>query len=200
MLAQKNRRDKMAKTGLSGKIGKIIRILEKREKEQDAILVAAREAVRHCSVGIKLVHAGQLEAAKKEIASAEKKIAPFSKTKQFEYLLLQPYQEIAEAKILLAAAERKKLPGWEEIGMPFEPYLLGLCDAVGELRRQMLEMLKSGNAKEAERYFGLMSEIHDELLPIRFSNSLLPAFKKKQDVVRMQTEQARSELARAKIK
>ena len=190
----------MEKKRFSSKITLIVRELERREKEQDRILGSTREIVRHCANGIKLLHADDIRSAKNEIALAKRKITPFAKTKQFEYLLEQPYQEIAEATLLLAAVERKNLPGWEELSMPFEPYLLGLCDLVGELRRQMLEELKRGNMAEAKRYFELMSGIYDELLPIRFSNSLLPNFRKKQDVARSQVEQARSELVRATAK
>lgn len=179
-------------------IAKIVAELEAREKEQDAILGSVREIVRHCSVGIKMLHAGELDRAEKEIGEAERKIAPFSKTKEFDYLLEQPYQEIAEAKLLLAAVKGEELPAWEELGMPFEPYLLGLCDLVGELRREMLEMLKKGDVKGAEKYFEMMSGIYDELVPVRFSNSLLPNFRKKQDVARSQVEQARSEIVRAR--
>jgi translin len=177
----------------------IVSELVGREKEQDGILSCVRGIVRHCSNGIKLIHAGEIAQARKEIAAAQQEIAPFAKTKKFAYLLEQPYQEIVEAKLLLAAVEGKKLPTYSELGMPFEPYLLGLCDLVGELRREMLEMLKKGKKKEAEKYFELMSGIYDELMPIRFSNSLLPNFRKKQDVARGQVEQARSELVRATI-
>jgi len=190
----------MGKVTFDAEIAAIVKELERREKEQDRILSSTREIIRHCSNGIKLAHAGEIKKAKAEIAAAEKKVAPFAKTEQFEYLLEQTYQEIAEARLFLAAAEGKNLPTWKELGMPFEPYLLGLCDLVGELRREMLEMLKKGKAKDAERYFELMSGIYDELLPIRFSNSLLPNFRKKQDVARMQVEQARSELVRAKMR
>jgi translin len=190
----------MERKRLSSEIGLIVRELERREKEQDGILGSTREIVRHCANGIKLLHAGDIAGARKEIASARKKIAPFAETKSFEYLLEQPYQEIAEATLLLCAVEKKPLPGWEELGMPFEPYLLGLCDLIGELRREMLECLKRGDAKGASRHFDLMSAIYDELLPVRFSNSLLPNFRKKQDVARSQVEQARSELVRSQAR
>jgi len=192
-------REKMGRE-FSSKIREIVAELEEREREQDRILSSTREIIRHCSNGIKLIHAGEVKKAKAEVASAQKKVSAFAKTREFAYLLEQPYQEIAEAKLLLAAVERKPLPSWEELSMPFEPYLLGLCDLVGELRREMLEMLKKGKKKEAEYYFELMSGIYDELLPLRFSNSLLPNFRKKQDVARSQVEQARSELVRAKMR
>jgi translin len=190
----------MAKGKFAAKIDGVVKELEKREKEQDAILGSTREIVRHCSNGIKLIHSGEITSAKKEIEAAQKKVAQFSKTERFGYLLEQVFQEIAEARLLLCAVERKELHSWEELKMPFEPYLLGLCDLVGELRREMLEMLKVGKKKEAEYYFEMMSGIYEELLPIRFSNSLLPNFRKKQDVARSQVEQARSELVRAKMK
>ena len=186
----------MGKKFSSG-IAEIVKELEKREKEQDAILGSVREIVRHCSNGIKMLHAGEVADAKAEIAAAERKIAPFSKTKEFEYLLAQPYQEIAEARMLLAAVQGEEMPSWKELGMPFEPWLLGCCDVVGEFRREMLEMLKAGKKKGAEKYFGMMETVYDELVPIRFSNSLLPNFRKKQDVARSQVEQARSEIVRS---
>lgn len=186
------------KTALSGlKISPIISELTSREREQDRILASTREIVRHCSNSIKLMHAGQLKNARTELSQIEKKLSPISRTKVFAYLLEQAYQEVAEAHLLMAAIERKPLPGFGELSMPFHPYLLGLCDLIGELRREMLESLKRGKKKDAEHYFDLMNAIYDELIPIRFSNSLLPNFRKKQDVARGQVESARSELVRA---
>lgn len=190
----------MAKNSIAAQVSKITEELSRREAEQDRILSSTREIIRHCALGIKMLHAGEIAQAKKEIAAAERKVAPFAKTEKFAYLLEQVWQEIAEARLLLAAVEGKRLPTYPELGMPFEPYLLGLCDFVGELRRQMLECLKRGDKKGAERYFELMSGIYDELSPVRFSNSLLPNFRKKQDVARMQVEQARSELVRSKAR
>jgi translin len=190
----------MAKNSISSQIPAITAELKLREAEQDRILSSTREIIRHCAVGIKLLHSGEIAGAKKEIASAQKKVAPFSKTEKFSYLLEQVWQEIAEARLFLAAVEKKEMPTYKELSMPFEPYLLGICDLVGELRREMLECLKAGDKREAARYFEMMSGIYDELSPLRFSNSLLPNFRKKQDVARSQVEQARSELVRATSK
>ena len=72
--------------------------------------------------------------------------------------------------------------------------VLGLLDSVGELKREMYESIRKGKKKDAERYFALMEEIFDALLPLRFSNAVLPDFRRKQDVARIQIEQARGEL------
>jgi len=58
----------------------------------------------------------------------------------------------------------------------------------------MYEALRKNNRKEAEEFFAMMEAIYDELLPLRFSNAILPDFRRKQDVARIQIEQARGEL------
>lgn len=186
----------MSKDKIRKQIAAVVRELKEREKEQDKILYSTRQIVRHCATAIKMLHNGEVASARKEIAAAQRMALPFAKTTSFSYLLEPVWQEIAEARLLLAAVEGRELPGYKEMNMPFEPYLTGLCDFIGELRRQMLECLKKGDTKEANRYFGMMSFIYDELSVIRFSSSLLPNFRKKQDVARMQVEQARSELVK----
>lgn len=178
----------------------IIKTLRKREKRQDEIIPKTREMIRDCSNGVKLLHAKRTKEAKECIERVRAGIKKLNRGKEFGHLfdrlLQQTYQEFTEAVVLLAGIERKAIPSYREIGVPFEPYLLGLCDCIGEFRREMLEELKRGNKKKAEYYFDLMSDIYDTLIPIRFSGSLLPNFRRKQDVARMQVEQARSELLR----
>lgn len=178
-------------------ISSMIRELEKREKAHDLILSESRAIIRRCANSIKMLHSREIANAKKEIALMKKELSALPKGSEWGYLLTPIYQESAEAQLLLAAIERKPLPSFSSLSMPFEPYLLGVCDAIGEFRREMLECLKSGKKKEAEYFFNLMSAIYEEMLPIRFSNSVLPNFRKKQDVARMQVEQARSELLRS---
>lgn len=178
-------------------VGKICGILRGQEQAQDGLLRLTREIVRGCALSIKAVHAREKNAAEKEMARVEELVGKArGEDRDFEYVALSAYQEYAEAKILLAALERKEIPTYEELDIPFEAYLTGLMDSVGELRREMLEELKRGRRKEAEKYFDVMNAIYEAVLPVRFSNSLLPNFRKKQDVARIQLEHARSELLR----
>ncbi len=175
----------------------IISQLEEREAAQDVILSSSRPLIRLCANAIKLLHAGEIGAAKKELAALEAGLSKLPRADaRWDYLLSPILQEVVEARLLLAAVQRKSLPTYLSLKVPPQVYLLGLCDAIGEFRRQMLDALKRGNAKEATYYFDLMNDIYDQLSVVRFSNSLLPNFKKKQDVARHQVEQARSELLR----
>jgi translin len=182
---------------LEGSVGEICKELKKQEEAQDGLLRLSREIVRGCALAIKAVHAGEKKNAEKELAGVVKMVKKArGGDRDLEHVVMQAYQEFAEAEILMAVLEKRQLPTHSELGIPFESYLLGLCDSIGELRREMLEQLKKGKKREAERYFGEMNAIYEAMLPIRFSNSLLPNFRRKQDVARMQVEHARSELLR----
>ena len=182
---------------LEKSVEKMCAVLRGREEAQDSMLRLTREIVRGCAVAIKAVHARDRKAAEGEMRKVETLIKKARKGEgEFRHVALSAYQEYAEAKVLLAALEKAELPTHEELGVPFEAYLTGLMDAVGELRREMLGELKRGRRKEAERYFDVMDAIYEAVLPLRFSNSLLPNFRKKQDVARIQIEHARSELLR----
>ncbi|MFA5106069.1 MAG: hypothetical protein WC506_03855 [Candidatus Micrarchaeia archaeon] len=174
----------------------IIEELSRRERENDAVISHARPIIREIATAIKLVHEGRLEEAGRMAESCMGKAAKLPKTRHNEYLFDPILQELAELYIVLAIAGKKPLPTHESLGMPIQPYLTGLCDAVGEVRRKMLESLKAGNVEEAKYLFDSMSSIYESTIPIRFSSSLLPSFKRKQDVARAQVEQARSELLR----
>ena len=174
----------------------IIAELSGREADQDKVISEVRKIIRDCANSIKLIHAGKTEDAKKLVSQIDKKVKALPKTPYTEHLLSQLYQEIVEAKVLLAVIQKKPVPSHTELGVDIEVYLTGLCDVVGELRRQMLEELKAGKKQDATYYFDVMSGVYEASIPIRFSNSILPNFRKKQDVARIQVEQARSELLR----
>ena len=181
---------------LDSSVGKIVKLLEKGEGEQDELLRLTREIVRGCSVAIKCIHSKELKECEKQIEAVERMVGRMRKAGGFENITMQAYQEYAEARVLLSIIGRKDIPTYEELKIPFKAYLLGLLDCVGELRREMLEELKRGDKKKADYYFSKMDELYEALLPVRFSNSLIPNFRRKQDVARMQLEQARSELLR----
>lgn len=179
-------------------ISEAIKALEKQEKAQDKLLVESRLFIRKVSLAVKAIHARELDDARKSVKELEaQKRELLALSRGLEHLTNQAMQEYTEVAVLLAAVESKEIPGAKQLGVPVETYFTGLCDVIGELRREMLEALKRGDKKEAKRLFDLAQGIYEELSVLRFSNSLLPSFRKKQDVARGQVEHARSELLRS---
>jgi translin len=176
-------------------IKEIEKQLSRKEEAYDTVHSESRIVVRSCSNAIKSLHAHDFTAAKKHLKEAEEGLEAIRKFEvDFPSHIDHVLQEYAEAQIVLSATEKKKIPSFKEMGMGEVPYLNGLLDAIGELKREMYESLRSGKKEQAKEFFELMEAIYDELLPLRFSNAILPEFRRKQDVGRMQIEQARGEL------
>jgi len=176
------------------------KILRKKEKDLDVVHVESRKVVRTCSNAIKAIHAYDLKAAKKYMKEADAEVKKLLKYQEnFPSQIGHIMQEYTEAKIVLRVVDKRDLPEFDELsrlGVSPVSYLNGLLDATGEIKREMYESLRRGNKNEAKAYFKMMEKIYDSLIPIRFSNAVLPEFKRKQDVARIQIEQARGELLR----
>lgn len=104
------------------------------------------------------------------------------------------YQEFAEVGIMISLLEKDDVPSPEELGIENVPYLLGLADAVGELRRACLDELKSGDVGRANDLLEMMEDIFGELMRFDYPEAILP-IKRKQDVVRSLLEKTRGEVA-----
>lgn len=169
--------------------------LLKKENVLDEVIKKNREIVRFSSLAIKAMHAKELNEAEKLLTLAEKELKNLiSLVKPYCFDINHVMQEYAEAKIVLAVIKKEQLPSYIDLNVTIEAYLNGLLDSIGELKREMFESLRKGDKKEAEYYFKIMEEIYDSILHLKFSNALLPDFRRKQDAARIQIEQARGEL------
>ncbi|MDD5317218.1 MAG: hypothetical protein PHF51_00635 [Candidatus ainarchaeum sp.] len=171
--------------------------LKRSEAAQDRLVALSREIIRACAFAVKSIHAKEARGAEAEISRARKLVSEARGVDRgLEHVAMQAYQELCEVEVLVAVIGDREIPSRAELGVPVEAYFAGLMDAVGELRREMLEELKRGDRKAAVARFDAMNAIYEETLPLKFSNSILPGFRKKQDVARIQLDHARSELLR----
>ncbi len=103
-------------------------------------------------------------------------------------------QEMVEAAVVHAISASKPLPAPKELGATDTSYLLGLGDAVGELRRLALEDLRRGDVAGAAEYLKRMEDIFDQLIRFDYPNAIV-ALRRKQDIARSLIEKTRGELA-----
>ncbi|MCL4388410.1 MAG: hypothetical protein M1564_02480 [Candidatus Marsarchaeota archaeon] len=171
--------------------------LERKQQGMDRILQRSREMVRMASKAITLMHANRMDDAASmisEMDSQRDEMLKMSKEDGMEFYSVQPLQEYVEAKALFRIINDGSIPLAEGLGVPQEPYVLGLMDVVGELKREILESISSGRGELADAYLAKMKEIYDSTRGIRFSDSVLPGFRRKQDVARAQIESAWSDI------
>ena len=169
--------------------------LTKKQSDFDEVMQLSREIIRNAGQAITLMHNDDRKKAAEKLKTMQA-IAEKLKTmdEQFKYNTMQAYQEYAEAFIFSEVKMKQKIPSMEVVGVEKEAYLMGLMDVEGELKREILEMLRIGKIKEAEWYFDTMKGIYDSTRRLRFAEAVLSGFRKKQDTARIQIENAGSEI------
>lgn len=157
-------------------------VLEVREKA----MRIQREVVPLCAQTIRDVHGGKRASAEQKVKLIERKIA------EAEGILKQnpeivnsvlgiAYQEYAELAIFLSYLKSGKLP---KLSVPPQFYLTGLGDAIGEIKREGLELLAKHDLKGAEALEGKLEELYAIFASFSYPNSIVPGMKHKQDVAR----------------
>ncbi len=176
-------------------IEKISEHLSKKQSEFDRVMQSSRDIIRMAGQAITILHNGNAEQAEKMISDIKARVEELSRfDTQFKYNSFQAYQEYAEAAVSLSIKKHGRIPSIKEVGVDVEAYLMGLMDSVGELKREVLESLRSGRIKDADMYFEFMEQIYDSTRTIRFAEAVLNGFRKKQDTARIQIENAGSEI------
>jgi translin len=169
--------------------------LSRKQKDFDKVMELSRDIIRDAGQTITFLHNNDRAAAKKRLSEMTRRANELMKTdSDFKYHTQQAYQEYVEALAFYQIKTGKRLPSVEQAGVVPESYLLGLMDVVGELKREVLEALRKNDVKSAEQYFEMMENIYDTTRRLRFAEAVLSGFRKKQDVARIQIENAGSEI------
>ncbi len=182
-------------------LGAIEAHLARREARRVALAESARALRRHAQFVMHQLHQGRpLEQAIEELRSGARALTaaardePGGEGGPVEAAL----QESVEALLLAATFRGTPFPGPDELGVEPEPFLLGLGDVVGELRRRVLEALSSDDLAEAERLAALMDELARALARFEAPRSIV-ALKPKQDQARAILERTRGDLTLARL-
>ena len=165
------------------------------QEAKDSVMDLSREVIRQAGKAITLIHANDANAAAKALENLRANAKKLQKIdKGFEYNSMQAHQEYVEACALNIMVNESRIPTLKELDTNGMSYLLGLLDSVGELKRYSTDCLRKNDKKRAEKCYDIMLEIYDSTVPMRFANSLVPEFRKKQDVARTQIERLSGEL------
>lgn len=191
--------DFMKGNAIASDVVKISALLSKKQKTFDRVMSLSHDMVRLAGESITMLHNNEKGPALKKIKDIGAKAKAMQKIdSEFRYNSLQAYQEYAEALCFYWIKTKRRLPKISDVKVPYEGYLLGLMDVVGELKREVLESLRDNDITTAEWYLEMMKGIYDSTRGIRFAEAVLGGFRKKQDVARIQIEGAGSEILSAR--
>jgi translin len=179
-------------------IGEIEARLDEKDEVRELALKSSRTIARLSSGAIHGLHKGEdseavLREAREEAMNLRSVLEDHLEIYRSGFVE-NALQELCEASIVHAIAQGKPLPSPRDCVATDAAYLLGLGDAVGELRRFALEELRRGNVAGAADHLKTMEDIFDALMRFDYPTALV-ALKRKQDVVRSLIEKTRGEVA-----
>ncbi len=179
-----------ASRALRSIVAEIDAVLSKREQLRDNMIRKSREVIRYSGWAINALlrlnieearlHLEKLEEAKREFMT----YATQDSRLFHSGLVDSTLAEYVEAKLLYALVVEGRLPDYRELDVPEVPYLQGLGDVIGELRRLALDRLRIDDVDTAERLLLLMEALYNELRSLEYPDALMPGVRHKIDVAR----------------
>ncbi len=174
--------------------------LDAKHRAREAALGTARQAVRRCANAIRAAHRSQLEVADRLLVEARELLdvaeAVLAAHPDIYYagFLQDAQKEYAEARATRALVAGDPVPAPEELGVGDPPYLNGLAETIGELRRHLLDVLRAGDVERARALFAAMEEIHALLADLDFPDAMTGGLRRSTDVARSIIERTRGDL------
>ncbi len=171
-----------------------------KDAAREKALPLCREAIRYCSQAIRAVHRQEFDRAKELLQSAhnlldeaEQAITACSELINTGFFR-DAQKEFAEGSITLALVTGKQPPDPGELGIDSAAYLNGLGEAVGELRRYLLDSMRRGDLSQGEELFSAMDNIYNILVTMDFPDAITGGLRRTTDMVRGVLERTRSDL------
>ena len=183
----------MGLKNVKSSLPQISKELEKTNSSREFLIKNNREVVLNCSQAIIAIHKNDLDSSKLKIKKAKSLLIKLKQKSKgdLDRYLLTPEQELVEAIALLSVIEGKQIPTYKSMKVSGESYILGLLDCIGELKRQVIDQIRIGNSKNAEKYFGIMEELYLILYPFATYDKIVKEARRKLDVNRMLVEDTR---------
>lgn len=171
-----------------------------KDQARERALELCREATRLSTNAIRAVHRREYTEAKKALSRGRALLKELAQTlSDHPDLLYSGYvhdatKEFAEGCVTLALVQGKKLPSPEDLGVSRAAYLNGLGEAVGELRRYLLDTSRKGDLSRCEEVLATMDDIYGILVTMDFPEALTQGLRRTTDAVRGILEKTRGDL------
>jgi len=177
--------------------------LDRKNAAREQVLRWSRELVRACANSIRAIHRHDWQAADELIGEANTLNARICSTLEgmpdiyWTGYVQDAQKELVEACATLALVRGGGLPEPHTMGIAPAPFLNGLAEAVGELRRYVLDLLRRGEMDECEHLLEAMDDIYSLLVTIDYPDAVTGGLRRTTDSTRGILEKTRGDLTLA---
>jgi len=198
------RKQQKVTENLENRAEKIRLYFSTKDKAREKALRLSREIIRYSANAIRAVHRQEKLNAEQLLASAQALLKELTddvlkKNNDLAYagFVHDAQKELAEASTTLAIVAGKPLPEPEALGVSYPAYLNGLGEAVGELRRYILDSLRRNDLSRCEELLSIMDDIYSVLMTMDFPDGITYGLRRTSDAVRGILERTRGDLTLA---
>ncbi len=188
---------------LSEILGEIRKRLDEKETLREEILPIARQLIRESAALIKNAHRKEWEEASlrrntllEAVQNLKAKLA-YSPDLWFSGFVQDSLKEVAEACLVYSLLRGEPVPIPEELRIDDAPYLNGLLEAMGELRRAVLDSIRNDDLTTAERFLNVMDEVYFAAMSFDQADAVTQGARRRTDTLRAILERTRSDVTLA---
>lgn len=167
---------------------------------RERALPKSRATIRACANSIRATHRQEFAAAAALLEQARSLLNEMAEDLRdhrdifYAGFVHDAQKEYAEAAIFAALAQNRPLPLVRDLAIDWAPYLNGLGETVGELRRYILDQLRQGNYDTCEALLRHMDDIYALLITIDFPDAITGGLRRTTDSARGILEKTRGDL------
>lgn len=170
---------------------------------REKVIAMSRKIVRESADTIRAIHRGEIEAARQRLSATNAKVREMHSHASTHPVIANAgfvtdaEKEHAEANVTLAYILGEALPDPDDLGVSEASYLNGMAEAIGELRRHIVDCIRLGRLEQSERILEAMNDIYYALVTFDYPDAISQGLRRRTDAVRSLIEATRADLTRA---
>ncbi|MGH2702462.1 MAG: haloacid dehalogenase [Actinomycetota bacterium] len=168
-------------------------------------LASSRSAIRACGNAIRALHRYETDKADELIAEANSHLfqARSALADHPDVLYAGFYhdaeKELVEARVTYALITGADFPSIDDLGASPQAFAKGMAEAIGELRRHILDLMRRNELKRCEELLGSMDDMYYVLVSMDYPDGITFGLRRLTDVARSIIERTRGDYTTSSI-
>ena len=168
-------------------------------------LSSSRSAIRACGNAIRALHRYEWDKTEELIGEAESHLDEArSALRDHPDVLYAGFfhdaeKELVEARVTYALVTDASFPSLDDLAASPQAYAKGMAEAIGELRRHILDLMRRGQIKRCEELLGKMDDMYYVLVSMDYPDGITFGLRRLTDVARSIIERTRGDYTTSSI-
>jgi translin len=168
-------------------------------------MASSRSAIRASGNAIRALHRFEIDNALELLEEAQGHVddarAALSDHPDMLYagFVHDAEKELAEARITFALVTDAPFPSPKELDIPIAAFLKGMAEAIGEIRRHILDLMRRGELKRGEELLGAVDDMYYLLVSMDYPDGITMGLRRLTDVARSIIERTRGDFTTSTV-